>query len=373
MAKQRYQVKRKASAVPKGIPTKKARTETGSAYTNPFENARASTAKSPKFLVHNRLSSVTSSSSQKQDVHTKSALARAIESRQEGLKEALRQEKKAGVFIDRRIGEGRPGIGSMNAHSGIMTPEERMLARVVRERVSRSKRTSKYQLDDTGDEELLTHKGKTLLDTNNKGQLAKSAAEDVLLSSDDELDFHGQLDKVDTDMHFGGGAFDSKRRAQMNPYGPSNGMDTNLGELYRSRKQDLDDLIAMKKREKLLKMQRKEQQGETPDCRRVFYTSVCFLVSIRLTFSFELPLVEKFEELDEHFDELAHLLQFRDKEADRRQKAEARKHGNLIHSEEDLEMDEWDKEMKVCKMFLVLYSRYHEKIHGYNHFPYYYI
>jgi hypothetical protein len=74
---------------------------------------------------------------------------------------------------------------------------------------------------------------------------------------------------------------------------------------------------------------------------------VCFLVSIRLTFTFELPLVEKFDQLDEQFDELAHLLQFRDKEADRRQKAEARKHGNLIHSEEDLEMDEWDKEMKV--------------------------
>jgi nucleolar protein 14 len=254
MAKQRYQVKRKAGAIPKGLPLKKARLEGGTTYVNPFENSRASTSKSPKFLVHNR--SISSHQLKQQNNTVKSALARALESRQEGLKEALYQENKAGSFMDRRIGEGRHG-GSQN--KGSMTQEERMLARVVRERVSRSKRSTRYNLED--DDNLLTHKGKTLMDSRN-GQLSNMASDHVLLSSDDELGYDGQLDKVDTEMHFGGGTFDSKRRAQMNPYGPSDGADRNLGEVYRSRKQDLDDLIAMRKREKLLKSQRKEQQGK---------------------------------------------------------------------------------------------------------------
>jgi len=190
----------------------------------------------------------------------KPSLHEISKSREQALKEMLLQEKKAGVFIDRRIGEGsRSNIG----YSHTMTQEERMLARVVRERVSRSKRSLKYQLDDDDSDnvatprELLTHKGKPLLDKNSAFD-----DDDVFLSSDDE---NGQLDKGDTEMHFGGGAFDKKCKAQMNLYGPSDSSTfdkNNLGEVYRSRKQDLDDLIAMKKREKILKVQRKEQQGK---------------------------------------------------------------------------------------------------------------
>lgn len=49
--------------------------------------------------------------------------------------------------------------------------------------------------------------------------------------------------------------------------------------------------------------------------------------------------------MDESFAELAGLLQFRDKEEERVKRAEARKKGTL--SEDDKEMDAWDKEMKV--------------------------
>lgn len=53
---------------------------------------------------------------------------------------------------------------------------------------------------------------------------------------------------------------------------------------------------------------------------------------------------ETFEDMDSEFKELATLLNFRDKEKDRREQKEAGKAGTL--STEDKEMDEWDKEMK---------------------------
>jgi hypothetical protein len=51
--------------------------------------------------------------------------------------------------------------------------------------------------------------------------------------------------------------------------------------------------------------------------------------------------------MDESFAELSQLLNFRDKEQERVQKREARKKGEL--SQEEMEMDDWDKEMKVMK------------------------
>lgn len=53
---------------------------------------------------------------------------------------------------------------------------------------------------------------------------------------------------------------------------------------------------------------------------------------------------EKFEDMDAQFKELASLLNFRDKEKDRRDHAAAVKAGTL--SAEDKEMDDWEKEMK---------------------------
>jgi nucleolar protein 14 len=54
---------------------------------------------------------------------------------------------------------------------------------------------------------------------------------------------------------------------------------------------------------------------------------------------------ETFETMDESFAELAQLLQFRDKEQERTEKSKARKMGTL--NADDVEMDAWDKEMKV--------------------------
>ena len=56
--------------------------------------------------------------------------------------------------------------------------------------------------------------------------------------------------------------------------------------------------------------------------------------------------VETFETMDESFGELAKLLQFRDKEQERVERSEKKRKGEL--STEDVEMDAWDKEMKVC-------------------------
>ncbi len=62
--------------------------------------------------------------------------------------------------------------------------------------------------------------------------------------------------------------------------------------------------------------------------------------------------VETFETMDESFGELAKLLQFRDKEQERMEKSQKKKMGTL--SQEDVEMDAWDKEMKVCFGFVKL-------------------
>lgn len=52
--------------------------------------------------------------------------------------------------------------------------------------------------------------------------------------------------------------------------------------------------------------------------------------------------------MDESFAELSRLLNFRDKEQERVQKREARMRGEL--SQEEKEMDDWDKEMKVMNV-----------------------
>ena len=65
--------------------------------------------------------------------------------------------------------------------------------------------------------------------------------------------------------------------------------------------------------------------------------------------------MEKFEELDDNFKALAAMLNFRDKEKDRKEFFEAKKAGTL--STEDKEMDDWDKEMKV-RAFLLQISFY---------------
>jgi len=309
MAKRKF--KPKASSLPKGLPfskNKKARVSKDSianANINPFESARASSSKSPKFHVHNRpVSGHTNPNNPLKGAGT--ALKRAIDNRRSGLKVAMDKSKKAGAFIDRRIGENRKSE---------MTEEERMLARIVRERSRRSKKLDKFSLgDDEGGQTLsLTHRGKVIDDS----YTGKFEAGDVILSDDDNDNYGGQLERADTELHFGGGAFERarKKEASNNPYGPSRGqVAESLGDRYRSRKEELDDLIMRKKYEKAEKAKHKEEQNE------------------------------KFEGMDEQFRELASLLQFRDKEKDRREHIEAKKTGTL--SVDDKEMDDWEKEMK---------------------------
>jgi hypothetical protein len=126
-------------------------------------------------------------------------------------------------------------------------------------------------------------------------------------------------------LHFGGGKFDKTNQATDGYYGSSSpsggggiGAGTrDIGEAYRSRKQELEERIRHKKLMKAEKLKRKEDQVET------------------------------FETMDESFAELAGLLQFRDKERERVERSEKRKKGML--DEEEMEMDAWDKEMKVNK------------------------
>jgi nucleolar protein 14 len=254
MGKRKYN---KSSSQPKGLPFKKSRpSKDGIGNINPFESARASSAKSPKFHVHNRPVSgrVNPSNPLK---GAGSALKRAIDNRRNGLKVALNKSKKAGSFIDRRIGESRKSE---------MTEEERILARIVRERSRRSKKINKFSLDDDGDGDQglsLTHRGKVIDDS----YTGKLEADDIILSDDEEERYGGQLEKADTELHFGGGTFDRARRkeASNNPYGPSTGATgETMGDRYRSRKEELDDLIMRKKFEKAEKARSKEKQSKFP-------------------------------------------------------------------------------------------------------------
>lgn len=248
-------VKRKSQkSLPKGLPLKKKfrLSNEANANINPFESARASSSKSPKFHVHNRPVSgrVNPNNPAK---GAGSALKRAIDNRRNGLRVALEKSKKAGSFVDRRIGVSRKSE---------MTEEERILARIVRERSRRSKRNDKYALGDEniGDQTLsLTHRGQ-VIDDNYNGHVD---AHDIILSDDDDDRYGGQLEKADTELHFGGGAFDRARRKQSsnNPYGPSGGdINESIGDRYRSRKEELDDLIMRKKFEKAQKAKNKEEQ-----------------------------------------------------------------------------------------------------------------
>ena len=208
----------------------------------------------------------------------------------------LQSTKKANSFVDKRIGR----------HT--MTEEQQMVARLVKERSRRSRKASKFQLNDDNDGgganegSLLTHKGRAIdeLDTRDH----------VILSSDDEDG--GNLDADDTELHFGG--MRSKRDSD-NPYGPQGGQgDGSMAQTYSRRKTELDDLIATRKAIKAEKMQVKEKQVET------------------------------FESMDSSFKELSQLLQFRDKEKEREARIEARRQGQ--QTEENKEMADWDKEMK---------------------------
>ena len=237
--------------------------------------------KRPKHQVHNR-----NLPSQK-NAQKPSALAEAVALRKRALKEQLRQATKSNTFKDGRIGEGR------------MTADEQNLARLVRERAQRSKRNQKYSLEDGEEETLLTHKGQVI----GSGVIDR---EHVIL--DEKEEDLGNLDEADTSLHFGSGL----TKGTPSPYGPTG--TTNLSSLYSSRKSELDDLILRRKIQKAEKQHSKEIQAEA------------------------------FQKLDEKFDQLAHILSFRDKEQEIRDHISAKRAGSL--TPEDQEYEEWDLQMK---------------------------
>ncbi len=171
-----------------------------------------------------------------------------------------------------------------------------MLKRIVQERVRRSKRAGKFSLEeeDDGGGGGLTHRVRivmvycilslfmfsTLQCTNHtnhdsaqrlpqgktidESYTGKPQDEmDIILSDDDQDD----LDKVDTMMHFGGGKFDKDNAIERGAYGGEGGQGgQDLGVAYRSRKEELEDRIRMKKFEKAERMKRKEDQGMLSSC-----------------------------------------------------------------------------------------------------------
>lgn len=284
MAKRSTKAKRSLQALPKGLPSKKRST------INPFDTT-VRHAKKPKHEVHNRFSI-------SQLTPQPSKLAQSLSERQQQIRLHYQSQQKVNTFQDRRMGEQDP----------TMTRQEQAMARLVKERSRRSKRSTKYNLTDNDDNDnedaILTHGGKNMAQVN---------TQDYVMLSDDE---GGDLEAMDTELHFGGGtsAAKSKRNISSNPYGPSSTVPTDLTQLYSRRKTELDDLIARRKLIKAERLQSKEQQSEA------------------------------FETMDESFKDLAQLLQFRDKKEERKERDQLKANGIL--PQEDKDMADWDKEMK---------------------------
>lgn len=274
--KQNNRSKRSLGSLPKGLVHRKGGSTPDPG--NPFE--MTARMKRPKHLVHNRPVS--------KPKNTKHALEN-LQRRQTQLRSSLKSSKKSNVIVDRRIGQYDPA----------MSQEDQMMARLVKERTRQSQKTSKFRLDegdDDGDDGfVLTHKGKRL-DPN------RSEA----IYSDDEDDY-GNLEAVDTELHFGGSGLSS---GQVDPYGGS--AKAELADVYGQRKTELDDLIARRKFMKAEKMQAKETQAET---------------------------VEK---MDDDFAELAQLLHYR--------KDQKRPLIPPTPTQEEKEMNEWNMEIRQMMM-----------------------
>jgi nucleolar protein 14 len=271
MGKRTHKAKRTLSSLPKGLVRRNGGADPG----NPFE--MTARVKRPKHLVHNRPVSKPKS--------TKQALEN-LQKRQKTLRSNLKDSKKANTFIDRRIGQ----------YDADMTQDDRMLARLVKERTRQSKKSSKFQLEDDDNDKFLTHKGKKL--DPNKSEV---------LYSDDEDEHGGNLEAVDTELHFGGSGLSSM--GSSNPYGNSLATGTDLSQLYgQTRKSELDDLIARRKAMKAEKMEAKETQIDT------------------------------FEKMDDNFGELSALLRYR--------KNEKRPLIPPKPTQEEKEMNEWNSELR---------------------------
>jgi nucleolar protein 14 len=271
--KRKFKAKRSLASLPKGLVSKKGKAADPG---NPFEISGRQKGTKQKHVVHNRPVS--------QPKSTEQALE-SLQRRQSQLRSNLKSTKKANIFVDKRIGQ----------YDTTMSRDDQMLARLVKERTRQSQRGSKFRLDDDGmDNNVLTHKGSRL--DPNKSEV---------IYSDDE-DGNGQLEAVDTELHFGGAGLSSK---QADPYGGSSR--AALSQVYGQRKTELDDLILRRKVQKAERMQVRDAQVDT------------------------------IEKMDETFGELSQLLSYRKNEI----RTLPRK-----HTKEDEDMKEWNMEMKEIMM-----------------------
>ena len=219
-----------------------------SSSNNPFAAQRN---KAPKFEVINRRL--------KGSARDMSKAGEAADSKRAELGELFARRKNVNTFEDRRFGE----------NDVTMSVDEKMMQRFVKERtrgVSAQKgRFNLAEDDDEGGENSTSKKRKRVAgkgdNDNNMGGLklklthkGSNITDEVIKNdpfnhgddSDDDKDPYKALDKADTSLHFGGGKLS---KANVNPYGPygAQGEAPNLGDMYRSRKNELDDVIKMSK------------------------------------------------------------------------------------------------------------------------------
>ncbi|KAJ8683005.1 hypothetical protein QAD02_018797 [Eretmocerus hayati] len=149
--------------------------------------------------------------------------SKAIAKRKSTLLLEYKVKDKDNIFLDRRIGEKNSG----------MSQEDKAMARFAAERV---KAHSKKNIFNLNDEEVLTHRGQSLMDIE-KYEDPRSDEDDF--SDDDNKT--GKLDKKFVeDAHFGGGVL-SKPNSEM------------------SRKDIIDKLIAESKKRKAERQKLREQ------------------------------------------------------------------------------------------------------------------
>lgn len=339
MGKRKTRSKRSLGSLPKGLPVRgSSDTKKNNGLNNPFDMTQR--AKRPKFMIHNRGNDPTSNNNNNNNNNSNklSALAISLQKRQIHLKESINQSKKANIFIDQRIGEEK----QRRSNNAILPDdnETKNMARLVRERMNRSKKNSKYQLnDDDNDEDILTHRGHSI------NEMSSSDHQNELYVSDDDEGNEGNLDAIDTLMHFGGGSISkdkiknkNNKNNDMSSYGPTTtGTTTSsishvISDQYGdvTRKMELDDLILRRKLIKADRIKIKDEQNT------------------------------KFEQYDESFQELASMLSYRDKrkeeqdnillkkknQKNKQEKTLKSNNDNLDKNDDDDSGDEWDKEMK---------------------------
>ncbi|GMH82023.1 hypothetical protein TrST_g3243 [Triparma strigata] len=223
---------------------------------------------------------------------TSRSTSKSLSSRS-SLSAEYKNRNSSNKFKDKRFG----------VNDGSLSTDTVMLERFKRERVHQSKKANKYNLAPSIP---ITHKGEKMN--------SKKALEDTLDFDDsDDEKVVGNLDKADTQMHFGGGSL-GKRIREQNPYGSTE--PKTLSEIYAGRVSELDDVIRMSKVRKMEKRKMKEEQAEG------------------------------FEGVDSAFDELRGLLNFRDNGVEKEEERMRRKRVRLGEEEGD-DNDLWESEVKM--------------------------